>query len=55
MVDGEPIVPIDRMDSNWQERLEEERNSLYSDDYELAKLRGFQGTLEDYARSIEGA
>jgi predicted glutamine amidotransferase len=55
MVDGEPIVPLDKMDTNWQDRLEEERNALYADDYELAKIRGFKGTLEDYARSIEGA
>ena len=40
--------PVDQRGQSWQELAEQERAAQFADDYELAKLRGFKGTLEDY-------
>lgn len=50
--------PVGERGASWQENAELERaqrmaDDQFNDDYELAKLRGFKGTQEDYFRQME--
>lgn len=47
------VRPVDVLEKDWQRELELERTAELADDYELAKLRGFKGTEEDYFRHLE--
>lgn len=45
--------PVDKRGDSWQEFAELERQGQMSDDFQLAKLRGFKGSEEDYFRQME--
>jgi hypothetical protein len=50
--------PVGMRGRSWQENAELERtqrlaDDTFADDYELAKLRGFKGTQEDYFRQMD--
>ncbi len=45
--------PVGERGRTWQETAELERSAELSDDYQLAKLRGFKGTEEDYFKQME--
>lgn len=45
--------PVGERGRTWQETAELERAAELDDDYQLAKLRGFKGTQEDYFKQLE--